>query len=35
MLKMVVEMLDTLYQDNVADVESIHHMLIASQDNVK
>lgn len=34
MLKMVVEMLNTLYQDNVADVESIHHMLIASQDNV-
>jgi len=34
MLKLVVEMLDTLYQDNVADVESIHHMLVASQDNV-
>jgi len=34
MLKLVVEMIDTLYNDNVVDVESIHHMIIASQDNV-
>lgn len=34
MLKLVVEMVDILYQDNFIDVESGHHMLIASQDNV-
>jgi phage-related protein (TIGR01555 family) len=33
-LKLVVDMLDILYNDNVIDVESMHHMLVASQDNV-
>jgi phage-related protein (TIGR01555 family) len=33
-LSMVVEMIDTLYQDNFIDVESAHDMLREAQDNV-